>query len=95
LRRAGKNTSKHWPEKHLKKLLEIYPMRKLILVATALAFVSSTALAQDKAGGTAAPTAQSSDGMSKGDASKDKMAPKKMAKKSAKKSTETSGNAEK
>jgi len=70
-------------------------MRKLILVATALAFVSSTALAPDKVGGTAAPTAQNGDGMSKGDASKDKMAPKKMAKKSAKKSTETSGNAAK
>ena len=38
-------------------------MRKLILVATALAFVSSTALAQDKVGGTAAPTAQNGDGM--------------------------------
>jgi len=75
--------------------LEIYPMRKLILVATALAFVSSTALAQDKVGGTAAPTAQNGDGMSKGDASKDKMAPKKMAKKSAKILSEETGNAEK
>jgi pentapeptide MXKDX repeat protein len=81
--RAGKNTSKR---------LEIYPMRKLILAATTLAFVSSTAVsstafAQDKAGGTTGPAAQSGDTMSKGDASKDKMAPKKMAK-SAKKSSD-------
>jgi hypothetical protein len=60
-------------------------MRKLILAATALAFLTSTASAQtsDKAGGTTGPAAQS-DKMSKSDMSKDKMAPKK-AKKSAKK----------
>ena len=70
-------------------------MRKLILAATALAFVSSTAVsstafAQDKAGGTTGPAAQSGDNMSKGDASKDKMAPKKTAKKSAKESAKES-----
>lgn len=52
-------------------------MRKLILAATALAFVSSTALApalaQDKAGGTTGTAVQSGDATSKGD----KMAPKK------------------
>jgi len=52
-------------------------MRKLILIAAALAFVSSTALApalaQDKAGGTTGTAAQSGDPTSKGD----KMAPKK------------------
>jgi predicted outer membrane protein len=58
-------------------------MRKLILAATALAFLSSTAFAQtsDKAGGTTGQAAQSSDTMSKGDASKDKMAMKKKSKK--------------
>ena len=54
-------------------------MRTLILAATALAFVSSTALAQDKAGGTTAPAAQSGDTAAKGEATK--MAPKKKAKK--------------
>jgi predicted outer membrane protein len=65
-------------------------MRKVILAATALAFLSSTAFAQstDKAGGTTAPAAQSGDTMSKGEASKDKMAPKKKSKKSAKKSSD-------
>jgi hypothetical protein len=63
-------------------------MRKLILAATALAFVASGASAQtsDKAGGTTGPAAQSGDTMSKGAMSKDKMAPKKKSKKSAKKS---------
>jgi hypothetical protein len=54
----------------------MHPMRKLILAATALAFVSSTALApalaQDKAG-TTGTAVQSGDATSKGD----KMAPKK------------------
>ncbi|NEU97554.1 hypothetical protein [Bradyrhizobium uaiense] len=59
-------------------------MRTLILAATALAFISSTALAQDKAGGSPAPAAQSGDTATKGEATK--MAPKK-AKKSAKKSS--------
>ncbi|MBR0697662.1 hypothetical protein [Bradyrhizobium lablabi] len=63
-------------------------MRTLILAATALAFLSSTALAQDKAGGMAAPAAKSDDAMSKGEATK--MAPKK-AKKTAKKSSAKSG----
>jgi len=63
-------------------------MRKLILAATALAFVASGASAQtsDKAGGTTGPAAQSGDTMSKGAMSKDKMAPKKKSKNSAKKS---------
>lgn len=66
-------------------------MRKLILAATALAFLSSTAFAQsaDKAGGSGtAPAAQSSDTMSKGDAPKQKMASKKKTKKTAKKSSD-------
>jgi hypothetical protein len=65
--------------------VEIHPMRKLILAATALAFLSSTVFAQstDKAGGTSAPAAQSSD-TSKGDAPKTKMASKKKSKKSSK-----------
>ncbi|WP_166298434.1 MULTISPECIES: hypothetical protein [unclassified Bradyrhizobium] len=58
-------------------------MRTLILAATALAFVSSAALAQDKAGTSPAPAA-SGDTAAKGEASK--MAPKK-AKKAAKKSS--------
>jgi hypothetical protein len=79
LRGAGKTPAKK---------LETYPMHKLILAATALAFLSSTAFAQstDKAGGSTAPAAQSSDTMSKGDAPKEKMASKKKAKKTAKKS---------
>ncbi|QOZ19478.1 hypothetical protein XI02_33835 [Bradyrhizobium sp. CCBAU 21365] len=64
-----------------------YPMRTLILAATALAFVSSTALAQDKAGGSPAPTAQSGDTATKGEAAK---APKK-AKKTVKKSSAKTG----
>jgi len=63
-------------------------MRKLILTAAALAFVSSTALApalaQDKAG-TTGTAAQSGDPTSKGD----KMAPKKTAKKVSKAKTDT------
>ncbi|MGY4403008.1 hypothetical protein [Bradyrhizobium sp. USDA 3315] len=62
-------------------------MRTLILAATALAFVSSTALAQDKAGGSPAPAAQSGDTATKGEAAK---APKK-AKKTAKKSSAKTG----
>ncbi|WP_342709567.1 hypothetical protein AAFG13_34635 [Bradyrhizobium sp. B124] len=58
-------------------------MRTLILAATALAFVSSTALAQDKA-----PAAQSGDTATKGEATK--MAPKKKAK-TAKKSSAKGG----
>jgi hypothetical protein len=82
LKGAGKNTCK----KHSDQPLEIHPMRKVILAATALAFLSSTAFAQstDKAGGTTAPAAQSGDTTSKGDAPKDKMAPKKKSKKPAK-----------
>ncbi|WP_050404153.1 hypothetical protein [Bradyrhizobium embrapense] len=53
-------------------------MRTLILAATALAFVSSTALAQDKAA-SPAPAAQSGDTATKSEATK--MAPKKKAKK--------------
>ena len=64
-------------------------MRTLILAATALAFVSSTALAQDKAGSSPAPAAQSGDTATKGEATK--MAPKKKAKKSAKKSSAKGG----
>ncbi|MCP1913602.1 MULTISPECIES: hypothetical protein [Bradyrhizobium] len=64
-------------------------MRTLILAATALAFVSSTALAQDKAGGSPAPAAQSGDTATKGEAAK---APKK-AKKIAKKSSAKTGAA--
>ncbi|MGY4572811.1 hypothetical protein [Bradyrhizobium sp. USDA 3256] len=63
-------------------------MRTLILAATALAFVSSTALAQDKAGGSPAPLAQSGDTATKGEAAK---APKKKAKKTAKKSSAKTG----
>ena len=63
-------------------------MRTLILAATALAFVSSTALAQDKAS-SPAPAAQSGDTATKGEATK--MAPKKKAKKTAKKSSAKGG----
>ncbi len=66
-------------------------MRTLMLAATALAFVSSAALAQDKAGGSPAPAAQSGDMATKGEATK--MAPKKKAKKAAKKSSAKSGAA--
>jgi pentapeptide MXKDX repeat protein len=56
-------------------------MRKLIIATAALAFLSSTAFAQDKS--TAAPAA-SGDSMSKGDMSKDKMSKKtKKSKKSS------------
>ena len=66
-------------------------MRTLILAATALAFVSSTALAQDKAGGTTAPAAQSGDTAAKGEATK--MAPKKKAKKAKKSKAKSVGAA--
>ncbi|GIQ79218.1 hypothetical protein ACE103_34895 [Bradyrhizobium sp. ma5] len=62
-------------------------MRTLILAATALAFVSSTALAQDKAA-SPAPAAQSGDTATKSEATK--MAPKKKAK-TAKKSSAKGG----
>lgn len=68
-------------------------MRTLILAATALAFVSSTALAQDKAGGSPAPAAQSGDTATKGEATK--MAPNKKAKTAKKSSAKTSANATK
>jgi pentapeptide MXKDX repeat protein len=61
-------------------------MRKLIIATAALAFLSSTAFAQDKAGGTTT-TAQSGDSMSKGEMSKDKMSKK--SKKSKKSSDDT------
>jgi pentapeptide MXKDX repeat protein len=59
-------------------------MRKTILTAAALAFLSSTAFAQtaDKPAGTTGPAAQSGDTMSKGDMSKGKMSKKKMKKSS-------------
>jgi len=64
-------------------------MRKLILTAAALAFVSSTALApalaQDKAGATTGTAAQSGDPTSKGD----KMAPKKTTRKVSKAKVDT------
>jgi hypothetical protein len=69
--------------------MEMHPMRKLILTAAALAFVSSTALtpalAQDKAAGTTGTAVQSGDSTSKGD----KMAPKKTTKKVSKAKTDT------
>jgi hypothetical protein len=73
-----------------KKTLEIHPMRKLILAATALAFLSSTVSAQtpDKAGTTTGTAAQSGDNMSKGDAPKTKTASKKKSKTAAKKSSD-------
>ncbi|MGL3213520.1 hypothetical protein [Bradyrhizobium sp. BR 1433] len=67
-------------------------MRTLILAATALAFVSSTALAQDKAGGSPAPAAQSGDTATKGEAAKAKKA-KKTAKKSSAKTGAKTGAA--
>jgi len=60
-------------------------MRKLILTAVALAFVSSTALAQDKTGATTGTAVQSGDSTSKGD----KMAPKKTGKKVSKAKIDT------
>ena len=56
-------------------------MRKLIIATAALAFLSTTALAQDKPAGTTGPAAQSGDTMSKGEMSKGKMTKKKMTKK--------------
>jgi hypothetical protein len=63
-------------------------MRKLIIATVALAFVSSTAFAQDKAGAGTAPGATSSDTMSK-----DSM--KKTTKKSKKSAKKTGGDATK
>ncbi|WP_024518302.1 hypothetical protein [Bradyrhizobium sp. Tv2a-2] len=61
-------------------------MRKLIIATAALAFLSSTAMAQDKAGSTStAPAATSGDTMSKGEMSKTSKAKK--SKKSAAKKT--------
>lgn len=61
-------------------------MRKVIVAATAIAFLSSTAaFAQSTAPSTTAPAAQSGDTMSKGDASGNKMM--KSTKKKSKKST--------
>jgi hypothetical protein len=71
--------------------LETYSMRKLIIAATALAFLSSTAFAQSTAPGTTGPAAQSGDNMSKGDMSKGKMT--KTKKKSKKSSTMKSDDA--
>jgi basic membrane lipoprotein Med (substrate-binding protein (PBP1-ABC) superfamily) len=68
-------------------------MRKLIVAATALAFLSSTAaFAQGTAPSTTAPGAQS-DTMSKGDTSGGKMAKttKKKSKKSSKAKSESEG----
>ena len=56
-------------------------MRKLIIATVALAFVSSTAFAQDKAGTSTAPGATSGDTMSK-DTMKKTTKKKKSAKKS-------------
>jgi len=88
--RRKNHLQKHSWKNTLGKTLEIYPMRKLILAATALAFLSSAASAQtpDKAGSTSAPAAQSSDSTSKADAPKTKMASKKKTKKPAKTSSE-------
>jgi pentapeptide MXKDX repeat protein len=67
-------------------------MRKLIIATAALAFLSSTAFAQDKA---AAPAAKSGDTMSKGDMSKDKMSKTKMTKKSKKSTSKMSSEPKK
>lgn len=62
-------------------------MRKLIIATAALAFLSSTAFAQDKAGSTStAPAATSGDTMSKSDT---KMSKKHSKKKSAKKTEDS------
>jgi hypothetical protein len=67
-------------------------MRKLIIAATALAFLSSTAaFAQSTAPGTTGPAAQSGDAMSKGDPSSGKMT--KTTKKSKKSSKMKSDDA--
>ena len=63
-------------------------MRKLIIATAALAFLSSTAMAQDKAGSTStAPAATSGDTMSKGDTMKMSKKSSKKTKKSAAKKT--------
>jgi hypothetical protein len=65
---------------------EVLPMRKLIIATAALAFLSSTAMAQDKAGSTStAPAATSGDTMSKGDTTKMSKKSKKSKKSAAKK----------
>ena len=66
-------------------------MRKLIIATAALAFLSSTAFAQDKPAATTGAAAQSGDTMSKGNMSKDKMSNKKMTK-NTKKSTSKMGS---
>jgi hypothetical protein len=66
------------------KTTELFRMRKLIIATAAVAFLSSTAFAQDKAdksGTTAAPAATSSDTMSKDSMKKMKKTKKKSAKK--------------
>jgi hypothetical protein len=68
-------------------------MRKLIVAITAIAFVSALSapvLAQDKAGGSTAPAAQSGDTMSKGEGMKMSKKTSKKSKKSAKKSGDDS-----
>ena len=63
-------------------------MRKLIIATAALAFLSSTAFAQDKAGSTpTAPAATSGDTMSKSDTKMSKKHTK--SKKSAKKTDDS------
>jgi pentapeptide MXKDX repeat protein len=67
-------------------------MRKIIVTAAALAFLSSTAFAQSM-DGTAAPAAQSGDTMSKGgDMSKGTTSKDKMSKKKTKKSAKMKSN---
>ena len=61
-------------------------MRRLIIATAALALLSSTAFAQDKAGSTTTAPAASGDAMSKGDTMKKPM--KKKSKKSAMKKTD-------
>jgi hypothetical protein len=73
----------------LRNTREIYDMRKLIVAATALAFLSSTAaFAQGTAPSTTAPAAQSGNAMSKGASSSSKMTKMKKSKKSSKAKSE-------
>jgi hypothetical protein len=68
-------------------------MRRLIVAATAVAFLSSTAaFAQTPAPGTTGPAAQSGDTMSKGAPSSGKMT--KMTKKKSKKSSKAKAGSE-
>jgi hypothetical protein len=60
-------------------------MRKLIIATAALAFLSSTAMAQDKAGSTSTAPAATSGDMTKSDTTK--MSKSKKSKKSAAKKT--------